>query len=109
MRPHRPLARTFFTFRTGDFPKVHHSRRFWPICILTLSMKAWTADVMPGSCAYADDFVILARSGKHAEKRLPTRAPFFADLGLTLNDSKTRLSSFDQGFRYLGPFCVRSM
>ncbi|MFA7413304.1 MAG: CRISPR-associated endonuclease Cas1 [Rhizobium sp.] len=58
---------------------------------------------------YADDFVILARTAEHAGKALADTRDILAELGLELNDAKTQLASFDQGFRYLGHVLVRSM
>ena len=49
---------------------------------------------------YADDFVILCRSGGHQALRQARK--FLKRLGLTLNEEKTRLVQASQGFDFLG-------
>jgi len=58
---------------------------------------------------YADDFLLLARSADKAEAALKGAREVLAGLGLELNLDKTRLVSFDQGFRFLGHLFVRSL
>jgi|SRR5579862_7074489 len=58
---------------------------------------------------FADDFVILAESRAGAEAALGKVERLVAEYGLTLNRDKTRVTSFDQGFRFLGHLFVRSM
>lgn len=57
---------------------------------------------------FADDFVLLARSQSGAEAALDRVERLLADQGLTLNRDKTRVTDFDQGFRFLGHAFVRS-
>jgi CRISPR-associated protein Cas1 len=51
---------------------------------------------------YADDFVILCPNRKQAARSLAVTAELLQDLNLTLNERKTRLTSFDAGFDFLG-------
>jgi RNA-directed DNA polymerase len=52
---------------------------------------------------YADDFVVLCKTKRQAEKALAAvTACVEDDLGLTLNPAKTRLTTFGQGFDFLG-------
>lgn len=58
---------------------------------------------------FADDFVILAESRQGAEGALARAESLLAEHGLALNRGKTRVTSFDQGFHFLGTLFVRSM
>ena len=58
---------------------------------------------------FADDFVILCESRAGAEAALTKVERLAAEHGLSLNRDKTRITSFDQGFRFLGHLFVRSM
>ena len=52
---------------------------------------------------YADDFVVLCKTTRQAEKALQAvTACVEEDLGLALNPEKTRLTTFGQGFNFLG-------
>lgn len=51
---------------------------------------------------YADDFVVLCREYTHAEKALDLVKTVLNELGLTLSEEKTRLTSFKEGFDFLG-------
>jgi group II intron reverse transcriptase/maturase len=54
------------------------------------------------SVRYADDFVVFCKSGAHAEQSLRSLEKVIAGLNLTLNLTKTRLTTFDEGFDFLG-------
>jgi CRISPR-associated protein Cas1 len=58
---------------------------------------------------FADDFVILCKSRPEAEKALELSGQALADLRLQLNPRKTRITTFEQGFRYLGVQFLRSL
>lgn len=58
---------------------------------------------------FADDFVILCRDQDLANTALERMRLLLAQNGLELHPEKTRLVSFDQGFRFLGHVIVRSM
>lgn len=51
---------------------------------------------------YADDFVVLARSQAEAERSRELIARYLDELKLHLQPAKTRITSFDQGFDFLG-------
>lgn len=51
---------------------------------------------------YADDFVILARDQKSAEIALEEASLWLVEAGLAINLEKTRLTTFEQGFSFLG-------
>lgn len=56
---------------------------------------------------FADDFVILCGKQAEAERALAVAQQTLRTLRLRLNPHKTRLASFDGGFRYLGYFFLR--
>jgi CRISPR-associated protein Cas1 len=58
---------------------------------------------------FADDFVILTEDRAGAEAALGKLTRMLAEQGLRLNREKTRITSFDQGFRFLGHLFVRSL
>lgn len=51
---------------------------------------------------FADDWVVLCRSKKEAEKALADARMILESLGLTLHPSKTRIVHIRQGFEFLG-------
>lgn len=51
---------------------------------------------------FADDFVVLARDRAEAEAAAEAARQSLAGIGLALHPDKSRVASFDQGFRYLG-------
>ena len=57
---------------------------------------------------FADDFVILCRRRREAEKALKSAQQALGQLRLQLNPYKTRLVHFDQGFKFLGVFFLRN-
>ncbi len=58
---------------------------------------------------FADDFVILCRDRRRAEAALGLVGTMLEDRGLRLHPDKTRIVSFDQGFRFLGHLFLRSL
>jgi CRISPR-associated protein Cas1 len=58
---------------------------------------------------FADDFVILCASHTDAAATLARVRGLLAAQGLDLRPDKTRITSFDQGFRFLGTLFVRSL
>lgn len=58
---------------------------------------------------FADDFVLLTRDRERAEAALGRIAEELARHGLGLHPDKTRIVSFDRGFRFLGRLFVRSL
>lgn len=57
---------------------------------------------------FADDFVILCKSKKKAEKVLDHVIEVLAQHGLKLHEDGTRIVSFDDGFDFIGylPFIL---
>lgn len=53
---------------------------------------------------YADDFVILEQSKATAQQALQLTQHLLTQLKLTLKAEKTSITTFDQGFQYLGVF-----
>lgn len=51
---------------------------------------------------YADDFVILCRTLPDAEKALALVRTILTELGLTLSEEKTKITSFEEHFDFLG-------
>jgi len=58
---------------------------------------------------YADDFIILCKTKPRAEEALRLTEDALGVLALRLNPEKTSITSFDQGFKYLGAVFVRSV
>ncbi len=58
---------------------------------------------------FADDFVVLCRSQKGADNAFSRVKNLLARHGLELNEDKSRISNFDQGFRFLGYLFVKSL
>ena len=58
---------------------------------------------------YADDFVILSKHRAQAEAALELSDTILELLHLDLDDEKTTIVHFDQGFKYLGVVFVRSL
>ena len=58
---------------------------------------------------FADDFVILCKTKPQAEQALELTEDILAALKLKLHAEKTRITSFDEGFRSLGYLFVKSL
>ncbi|CRI67871.1 putative RNA-directed DNA polymerase [Thiocapsa sp. KS1] len=58
---------------------------------------------------YADDFVVLCKDQERARAAGEAVRRSLAELGLILNESKSRSVSFEQGFRYLGFLFVNDL
>lgn len=58
---------------------------------------------------YADDFLVLCRSKPRAQCALRLTTEVLDRLALHLDPAKTRITSFDDGFRFLGALFVRSL
>jgi group II intron reverse transcriptase/maturase len=58
---------------------------------------------------FADDFLILCTTRPAARRALRLADTLLGELCLALDREKTRLTSFEQGFRYLGTLFVRSL
>lgn len=56
---------------------------------------------------YADDFIVLCRTASEAEASLELTDELLEKLELDLNREKTVVTSFDQGFKFLGATFVR--
>ena len=58
---------------------------------------------------YADDFLILCKSQQQAEEALELTDELLDALTLELNEDKTQITHFDEGFRFLGVHFLRSL
>lgn len=58
---------------------------------------------------FGDDFVLMCKREKTAEKALERMAALLGEYGLRLHREKSRVVSFDEGFRFLGHLFVRSV
>lgn len=58
---------------------------------------------------YADDFIILSKERAQAEVALEVTDKLLELLGLELDEEKTAIVNFDDGFKYLGVLFVRSL
>ena len=57
---------------------------------------------------FADDFVVLCKSKPKAESALRLTQRLMLDLKLSLNQDKTRVTNFSEGFKYLGAVFTNS-
>ena len=51
---------------------------------------------------FADDFVVLSKNRQHAQKAAKLAEQSLNELGLTLNQKKTHIGEFSDGFKFLG-------
>ena len=58
---------------------------------------------------YADDFVVLTKSRKVAERAEAITEEVLASLRLRLNERKTRIVRFSEGFKFLGTIFLKDM
>ncbi|NTW83696.1 MAG: CRISPR-associated endonuclease Cas1 [Chlorobiaceae bacterium] len=58
---------------------------------------------------FADDFLILCKTRPKAEAALKLSERALAELKLQLNNEKTRITTFSEGFKYLGYLFIRSL
>lgn len=58
---------------------------------------------------FADDFLVLCRDEALARDAMARIAALLAEHGLELNAEKSRITSFDQGVRFLGHLFVKGM
>ena len=58
---------------------------------------------------YADDFVIICEDAPNAQKALEKARNLLAEHDLKINKDKTKIVSFEKGFRFLGHMFVRSL
>ncbi|HJQ32776.1 MAG TPA: CRISPR-associated endonuclease Cas1 [Pyrinomonadaceae bacterium] len=58
---------------------------------------------------YGDDFLVLCRDVEAARRARDDARAKLADMGLKLNEKKTAVRSFDDGFTYLGYLFCRSL
>jgi CRISP-associated protein Cas1 len=58
---------------------------------------------------YGDDFVVLCRDVEAARRAREEARAKLAEMGLKLNEEKTAVRSFDEGFTYLGYLFCRSL
>jgi CRISPR-associated protein Cas1 len=58
---------------------------------------------------FADDFLILCKTKPKAEAALKLSESALAELKLQLNNDKTRITTFSEGFKYLGYLFIRSL
>lgn len=56
---------------------------------------------------YADDFVVLTHDERSARAALSRATAELERLGLAIHPQKTRITSFDEGFQFVGYFFVR--
>ncbi|MCL4518861.1 MAG: group II intron reverse transcriptase/maturase, partial [Thaumarchaeota archaeon] len=58
---------------------------------------------------FADDFVILCKSKPKAEEALKLSEAVLNELELHLNREKTKVTTFDEGFKYLGALFIKDL
>jgi CRISPR-associated protein Cas1 len=58
---------------------------------------------------YADDFLVLCKTRNEAEDALELTETVLDALRLEINENKTRIVDFNQGFRFLGVQFIRSL
>ena len=58
---------------------------------------------------YADDFIIMTKEKPEAEQALKLTKEILKSLQLEINEQKTTVKSFDEGFKYLGYIFLKSL
>jgi RNA-directed DNA polymerase len=58
---------------------------------------------------YADDFLVLCKTEEASQEALDLTDKVLERMHLRLSESKTRLTDFDRGFKFLGVIFVRSL
>ena len=58
---------------------------------------------------YADDFLVLCKTAKHAQEALELTGEVLEQLKLRFSERKTRVVDFNQGFHFLGVQFIRSL
>jgi CRISPR-associated protein Cas1 len=58
---------------------------------------------------FADDYLLLCTSAAAAEGAMARMAALLADEGLEMHPEKSRVTSFEEGFRFLGHVFVRAL
>ncbi len=58
---------------------------------------------------FADDFLVLCKSGQRAAEALELTEDVLDNLKLRINSSKTKIVNFNRGFRFLGVQFVRTL
>ncbi|MCF8382790.1 MAG: CRISPR-associated endonuclease Cas1 [Chlorobium sp.] len=58
---------------------------------------------------FADDYLVLCKTRPKAEAALKLSETALAELQLELNNEKTRITTFSEGFKYLGYLFIRSL
>lgn len=66
------------------------------------SLDAWMHGLGLKLVRYADDFLVLCTGPEEAQEARHAVQAALGHLGLRLSDPKTRITSFDQGFLFLG-------
>lgn len=77
------------------------------LCLDTMDDRLLAADLK--LVRYGDDFVILTKSRKAAESAYALVEDALAALRLRLNQSKTRITRFSEGFRFLGVIFLKDL
>jgi len=73
--------------------------------LANLMLDDFDSDLRAAGCRlvrFADDFIVVAKSRKDAEKAGRIAVRSLADAGLNLKTEKTRVIDFSEGFRFLG-------
>lgn len=77
------------------------------LCLDTLDDRVTAAGIK--MVRYADDFVVLSKSGPAAERALKLTEETLASLHLRLNTEKTRITRFSEGFKFLGVIFLKDL
>jgi len=77
------------------------------LCLDTLDDRLLAADLK--LVRYADDFVVLTKARKTAERAFALTEETLASLRLRLNQGKTRIVRFSDGFKFLGVIFMKDL
>jgi CRISPR-associated protein Cas1 len=103
--------------------RVYDGQRLWtmeiglpqgaPIspCLANLYLDSFDEEMLAAGrklIRFADDFVILCRTKPKADSALRLTRRLMQELKLSLNENKTRVTSFAEGFKYLGAVFTHS-
>jgi CRISPR-associated protein Cas1 len=112
-----PDARLQHFIKLWVAARVYDGHRLWTLetglpqgapispCLANLYLDSFDEEMLAGGrklIRFADDFVILCRTKPKAEAALRLTRRLMQELKLSLNESKTRVTNFAEGFKYLG-------
>ncbi len=113
------LLRTWITAKIvdGENPRIHNVKGLPQGCPISPVLANLFLDKFDERIEkdgyklirFADDFLILCKTKPKAESAMKLSESILEELKLELNNEKTRITTFAEGFKYLGYLFVKSL